>query len=296
MSNLPAPQPQITPRRDPVNAWLMSYQGKTNATYTECVMRVYRAFAALREIYPDQQWDWGHITREHARVVIRWLEQQPAYGRSCVALTVDAMSSLYEFASRECGVILPRGNPWKGHKFKRPVDHTNERILSENEMRRLVAGAGSFRDKTWIRFLYVTQLRVSEAVNVRPRDIRRTGQGRYMVTVVGKGNKVRTTEITPEVMQDIIRLAGSRPALDKLIWKFGARQGNNIIYEAAERGGLRRRPSCHWMRHSGATHALDHGADLTVIQEGLGHARLETTRKYLHVNPEKRPARYLPKI
>jgi integrase/recombinase XerD len=97
-------------------------------------------------------------------------------------------------------------------------------------------------------------------------------------------------------MQDINKLVGKRPAKDIPIWGIKEREGRNVIYWAAENAGLDRIPSPHWLRHSGATHALDHGAPLTVIQEGLGHSRLETTQKYLHVNPEHRPAQYLTEI
>jgi integrase/recombinase XerD len=243
-------------------------------------------------MYPGIPWTWNTLTREDVKILKGYLEQQ--FDDATVAVTIHAMSSFYSYImDRFPGAI--KDNPWRGIKIH-VRDTTNERILSEKEVQRIIVAANCFRDKTFIRFLYVTQLRIAEAVSVRWKDIRRNDQGRYFCTVQGKGKKMRTVEVSRSVMQDIIKMVGKKPDFDKPIWNFTDRTGRNILYNAAKRAGLNRIPSPHWLRHTGATVALEHGAPLSVIQKSLGHSRITTTEKYIHISPEHTSTQYLPEI
>ncbi len=289
VSNLPAPQQQKLPV-DPVNAWLMSHDEHTNQAYVYAYKRALEAIDALSKMYPDISWAPVKLSRQQVRLILSWLEHKFGQDSATVAQTCAAMSSLWSYIIREFPGKI-ENNPWRGLRI-RVRDTINERILSEQDVRRMVAAAGSARDKVFLRFLYNTQLRISEAVNARPRDIRRTESGRYLCSVWGKGKKQRTVEISPSVMQAIMAMQ-KRPDWDKPIFGFTSRQGWNIVHGAAEKAGLQKDVRPHFLRHSGATHALDHGCPLHVLQAGLGHARISTTEIYTHVSPENRPARYL---
>jgi integrase/recombinase XerD len=72
-----------------------------------------------------------------------------------------------------------------------------------------------------------------------------------------------------------------------------ARQAQRLVDAAAKRAGLRARVSPHWLRHAHATHALERGAPIHIVQATLGHASVATTGRYLHARPTDSSARYL---
>jgi integrase/recombinase XerD len=71
-------------------------------------------------------------------------------------------------------------------------------------------------------------------------------------------------------------------------------QVHRIVKQAAQRAGLSDRVSAHWLRHAHASHALDRGAPVSLVQATLGHASVATTGRYLHARPNDSSARYLP--
>lgn len=170
--------------------------------------------------------------------------------------------------------------------------------LSERDVERLleapdIGTAAGFRDRTMLEVLYATGLRVSELVNLALGDISLT-EG--IVRTIGKGDKQRLVPLG-ELAQDWLQryLAEARPELmghyrsDTL---FPARQGQamtrqrffQIIKQLALKAGLNpAQISPHTLRHAFATHLLNHGADLRVVQMLLGHADLSTTQIYTHV-------------
>lgn len=68
---------------------------------------------------------------------------------------------------------------------------------------------------------------------------------------------------------------------------------NRIVKAAAKRAGLSENVSPHWMRHAHATHALERGAPITLVQDTLGHKSMETTAKYTHVRPNASSSQFL---
>ena len=148
------------------------------------------------------------------------------------------------------------------------------------------------RDRAMIELLYATGLRVSELVSVRLADLHLDQQ---YLTCIGKGSKERLVPIG-EQASDWIRKyqAGVRGTLLKgrssprlFLNARGASLSRvgfwKILKRYARRGNLPRTLSPHVLRHSFATHLLEHGADLRAIQVMLGHADLSTTQIYTHV-------------
>ena len=151
------------------------------------------------------------------------------------------------------------------------------------------------RDKAMLELLYATGLRVSELVGLTIENIS-LRQG--VVRVVGKGNKERLVPMGEEALYWLQRyLQGARTALlggvscDVLFPSSRAQQMTrqtfwHRIKLYAERAGIRVNLSPHTLRHAFATHLLNHGADLRVVQMLLGHADLTTTQIYTHVARE----------
>ena len=172
------------------------------------------------------------------------------------------------------------------------------RFLSLDEVDRLLeqpdtgAPAG-LRDRALLELLYATGMRVSELVGLRVGDV---DLDRGLLTCLGKGAKERMVPVGAAAAgwtRDY--LASGRPSLLKRRESghlfLNARDGGaltrvgfwKIIKKYGRRAGLSRELSPHTLRHSFATHLLERGADLRVIQTLLGHADLSTTQIYTHI-------------
>lgn len=148
------------------------------------------------------------------------------------------------------------------------------------------------RDKAMLELLYATGLRVSELVGLRLEQIS-LNQG--VVRVIGKGDKERIVPMGEVAIHWLRRyLSDGRPLLmhgRQGAMLFPNRRGEAMTRQAfwyrikhyALRAGLPKLPSPHTLRHAFATHLLNHGADLRVVQLLLGHADLSTTQIYTHV-------------
>lgn len=152
------------------------------------------------------------------------------------------------------------------------------------------------RDRTMLEVLYATGLRVSELISLSSAQV---SLDMGVVRVIGKGNKERMVPMGEEALDWLRRyLAEARPALlagklsDAL---FISQRGGAmtrqmfwyLIKRHAKHGGLNKSLSPHTLRHAFATHLLNHGADLRVVQLLLGHADISTTQIYTHVARER---------
>ena len=66
-----------------------------------------------------------------------------------------------------------------------------------------------------------------------------------------------------------------------------------IVKQCAKRAGISEKASCHWLRHSHASHAIESGCNLRLLQQSLGHSKLETTERYLHINPDSGSSQFI---
>jgi integrase/recombinase XerD len=182
-------------------------------------------------------------------------------------------------------------------KLDRPLPHT----LSESEVEALLAApetsaAVGLRDRAMLELLYASGLRVSELVSL---DVDRVNLAQGVVRVLGKGNKERLVPVGDEAVTWLQRYSKeARPELlrgktsNRL---FVSRKSGSITRQAfwyrlreyALRSGIRGHLSPHTLRHAFATHLVNHGADLRVVQMLLGHSDLSTTQIYTHVARER---------
>lgn len=166
-------------------------------------------------------------------------------------------------------------------------------VLSEAEVSRLleaIVGEDliSLRDRAILEMLYSTGIRVSELCGLNLHDL-----GDLEVRVVGKGKKERIVPIAKRSVEKIDAYLICRPDVKKeLVPLFVTKRGKRvdriavwrIIKEAARLAKIDKNVSPHTLRHSYATHLLQNGADLRVIQELLGHADVGTTERYTHIS------------
>jgi len=183
------------------------------------------------------------------------------------------------------------------------------KALSEDEVEALLGavpgdGPRPQRDRAILETLYGGGLRISELVGLDLGDLDLHGG---MARVLGKGSKERVVPLGRSArgaLQEYldsgrIDLDRSRNRADRNALFLNARGGRLtrqgawlIVRAAGDRAGLRGRLYPHVLRHSCATHMLDHGADIRVVQELLGHASLSTTQVYTKVSPERLRAVY----
>ncbi len=159
-----------------------------------------------------------------------------------------------------------------------------------------VKDALGLRDRTMLELLYATGLRVTELINLTQSQIN-LNQG--VIRIVGKGDRERLIPLGEEC-QNWIRKFCASARLDILMdrqtdYLFPTRRGNrmtrqafwHIIKRYGAKAGISKKLSPHSLRHAFATHLLNHGADLRVVQMLLGHSDLSTTQIYTHVARER---------
>jgi integrase/recombinase XerD len=173
-----------------------------------------------------------------------------------------------------------------------------ERILSEAQVMLILAHTDKPRDYALLRLLYATGCRVSELCALRWRDVQASVQGRGQVTFFGKGQRTRNVVFSAATWQLVSTLRGAASAND---FVFQSRTGKKlyrsqvarILRTACEGAGIVAKVSPHWFRHSHASHALERGTPINLVQTTLGHASIATTGIYLHVRPQASSALYL---
>src|SRR5215213_5799924 len=205
-----------------------------------------------------------------------------------------AIKSLFSFA-QETGYL--RFNVGKVIKAP-PVKNTlAERILAETDTLLMIRLEPNARNRALLTLLYGGGLRISEICGLRWRDLaERDVAGQ--VTVYGKGGKTRVVLLSANTWSTLCEIGGSTDP-DAPVFRsrkggpLDASQVHRIVKAAAARAGLSAEVSAHWLRHAHASHSLDRGAPIHLVQQTLGHASVATTGRYLHARPTDSSARYL---
>jgi integrase/recombinase XerD len=181
------------------------------------------------------------------------------------------------------------------------VGRSLPRSLTEEEVEALLAAPAvsdplGHRDRTMLEVLYATGLRVTELVNLSLAQVN-LNQG--VLRIVGKGDRERLIPLGEEAVQWVQQFLQG-PRVEILLerqtdYLFPTRRGDrmtrqafwHIIKRYARKAGVQKDLSPHTLRHAFATHLLNHGADLRVVQMLLGHSDLSTTQIYTHVARER---------
>lgn len=154
------------------------------------------------------------------------------------------------------------------------------------------------RNHALLRFLYCTGARVSEVVGLTGRDLQPRDTG-GQASIFGKGGKTRAVLLPAALWSDVKALRYDSD--DDNAPVFRSRRGgplvpssvHRIVRAAARRAGVTEPVSAHWFRHAHASHALDRGAPIHLVQHTLGHASVTTTGRYLHARPTDSSSTYL---
>jgi integrase/recombinase XerD len=226
-------------------------------------------------------------------------EEHPPLAANSAARAVVAVRGFHRFLLREGLVTVDAA---RGVRPPAPAKRL-PKAISVEEVEALLAAAGAddnpraLRDRALLELLYGCGARISEAVGL---DVDEIDMESGTVRLVGKGSKERVVPVGSYAREAASAyLVRGRPALaasgsGSPALFLNARGGRlsrqsawTVLKAAAERAGLRRQMSPHTLRHSFATHLLDGGADVRVVQELLGHASVTTTQVYTLVTVDR---------
>jgi len=177
-------------------------------------------------------------------------------------------------------------------------DKLADRILEESDVQRMIILETMHRNKMMLLVLYTGGFRVSELCSIKWGDLQGRDNGTGQITVFGKGGKTRTVLIPKTVWNRLMLLKGE--ANDQSPVFMSRKRGHlnesqiwRIVSRAAKRAGIEKAVSCHWLRHAHASHSLDRGAPIHLVQTTLGHSSISTTGRYLHARPSDSSGNYL---
>jgi len=242
------------------------------------------AVAALAQHYhraPDQ------ISDEELRAYLLHLRQQRHLAPSSLNQHVSALRCFFD-------LVLQRPAEQLGRVLVRVRSQTHRpQVFSRGELERLfTVGAPAPKTRAFLMTVYGAGLRLHEACLLKPEHL---DSARLQIRVVlGKGAKDRCTLLPPRLLEELRsywRLCHPGG------WVFPSAQhperplpdgtGQKMFWRAVERAGLPDKGGIHSLRHSFATHLLEAGVEITVVQRLLGHGSLSSTTTYLHVREER---------
>ena len=260
-------------------------------------LAAYRAdLTALSRWLAERQIAMMATTRADLQDFIAWRVHAGARPRS-TARQLSSFRRFFRYLVRE-GVV--REDPTAQIAMPK-IGRSLPKSLTEEEVEALlsapvVSDPLGNRDRAMLEVLYATGLRVSELVNLRHGQIN-INQG--VIRIMGKGNRERLIPLGEEAMRwltEFFNGARGEILLERQTdYLFPTRRGDrmtrqafwHIIKRYARKSGISKELSPHTLRHAFATHLLNHGADLRVVQMLLGHSDLSTTQIYTHVARER---------
>lgn len=251
---------------------------RTQQSYTSFVADLARYFRrSPDQISYDEVVDWiHHLIRDRH------------LASSSVNIAVNAVRFLYAVTLQRKVDELMAAVP----RMKRNTRRAE--VYARTELEAILTAPPQPRDRAFLMTVYAGGLRLSEAIALKTTDLDRA---RMQLRVrLGKGGKERVLPLSPRLLQELhhywlAQRAKPRAGYD-CPWLFlGTRAnqpinkatGQNIYYRAVEKSGVRRKGGIHVLRHSFATHCIESGLELTLVQRLLGHSSLLTTARYLHV-------------
>jgi integrase/recombinase XerC len=277
--------------KDPLAAFLRHLASEKDAS--PHTLRSYRSdlLEFVRQAGRGDLADWlpgvdartvrGHLVRLHAR----------GLDAATIGRKLAALRSWFRFLVRRGVLERNVAREVRGPRLPRklvsflPVDEAAALMDAKRP-----PGAAPARDLAVLELLYATGLRVSELAGLDLDDLDRAEQ---TVRVLGKGRKERIVPYGSRAAEALARHLAGRGADSGPLFanrrggRLTVRSIHSIVRRSAAACGIVRRVSPHTLRHTFATHLLDGGADLRMIQELLGHSRLSTTQRYTHVGADQ---------
>ena len=219
--------------------------------------------------------------------------QQKQLAPGSVRRSMASIKSLFAFAHKIGYIIFDVGRPLRVPASR---DNLAQRILSEEEVQEIIHNIENKRNSLLIKTLYYTGVRISELVALKWQDLQVRDSGGQMV-VMGKGEKTNVILIPEHLWNELQMLRGCSSDDDPV---FESQKGGHLdpgyvchLVKKISMETIGKKVTPHWFRHSHASHALDNGCPIHLVQKQLNHASVATTGRYLHARPTESSSKYL---
>jgi len=247
---------------------LKGYSPRTINTYVDCILSMARYYNTSPDL----------LTTEQIRDYFLYCLNVKKLSKSWMNQTISALKILYvEVLKRE----------WSRLDIPRPRREKRlPKVLSREEVQKILNAHKNIKHRALLMITYSSGLRVSETRHLKISDI---DSSRMLLRVEqAKGHKDRYAVLSP-IALELLRTYWKLYKPKK--WLFENKDGQpvpestaqTIFKNALEKSGVKKKASIHTLRHSFATHLLEQGVSLPIIQQLLGHKSLKTTSGYLHV-------------
>lgn len=232
----------------------------------------------LRKYSPRTGRSYGFIVgkflksgKEPREFLLRYTEKSRSAIRS-------AYFSLQFFYEKVLGQLFPENIPLAKTSGKKPT------VLGKEEIQSMLSSTYNLKHRLLLAFLYYSGMRLDEIRNLHWGDI--DFERKTIHLKVTKGSRDRILFLHPELEKMIFLLGAKKEGLvfsPKEGKCYNARSIEQVVKNAARKAGINKRVTPHTLRHSFATHLLEGGADLRIVQSLLGHKNLATTQIYTHL-------------
>jgi len=249
---------------------IRGFSKETIKAYT----RYNNAFLEFAKKSPDT------VLEDNLKSYLAYLISDRKFSSSSVALV---RSSLLFFYNQ----VLNKG--FLGIKTPK-IQRNPPAVLSKEEVKALLVACVNDKSKLLVQLLYSSGLRVSECLNLRVEDI--DFNEKICFVKQGKGKKDRATLLSDTLASHLKNYLEQADVNSGVIFRnrdgkgISVRNAQKIVSSAAKRAGIKKIVTPHKLRHSFATHLLDAGVSIRVIQELLGHSNLQTTQIYTRVSKD----------
>ena len=271
-----------------IGSWLFQKSSKTQRYYRRIIKEFFN-------FYPQLYIKTTQIT--HLALFVKTFGQHTDSTRNTYK---NALSSLFSFAQKS-GYI--ERNPAVLLETIKTPDRLYSKVLSREQMEQMILKEKSERNRLILKIFYFTGVRVDELCKLRKKSIQKTADDAYYLLVEGKGKKVRSINLPTHLVLDLFNYvekiptfflftSGNTPA-DEIEKALNPSQVFRIVRSAAKNAKVSVQPSPHWLRHTCATHSIEAGAPIHVVQKTLGHESISTTGKYLDIRPKESAGDYL---
>lgn len=239
--------------------------------------------------------DFDAITREHIVTFLKGLKTDSLSAKT-IARNLVAIKLLHRFLLRERHIkedvtsVLDSPRLWRNLPYFLSLAEV-EKILAMPDLKK----PAGIRDKAIMELFYATGMRVTELATLRLDGINLESG---FLRCVGKGSKERVIPLGKSANEALVRYLDEVRVLSKYRqspYLFVSHKGKGISRQTlwkmirfyTRAAGIKKKISPHTFRHSFATHMLEHGADLRIVQELLGHSDISTTQIYTHVSKDR---------
>lgn len=225
--------------------------------------------------------DPKEVIEDDAKKYIAYLMSNRKLKPSSVNLALSSLKFFYNEIVKN-----PAFNAVKAPKLEKNLPT----VLTKEEIKKLLNAVENPKHRLLIEFMYSSGLRVSECVSLKIDDLdfnEKIGKIKH-----GKGNKERYIILSDNLLKHLNDYLSTRKHDSAFIFSIKnrpitIRQAQKVVKETAKKAGIRKRVFCHALRSSFATHLLESGTDIRVIQELLGHSNLATTQIYTKVSTQQ---------